>query len=279
MLRLCLRVFEKTSRGPQQLCFKHPSTALRFFMSSTQQPSGQSDDAVSQFWKTSDAAGFASRSRTNGRMAVLDRMAELVAPYLQDATLLVDLGCGPLLFEQRLAAAKESGASSGGPRILGVDISETHLAAGQQVLSALPWHGEMVLGDIRTWTTDLKPDIVVHNNCVEDYVQADKELFFANVCGYLKPGGRLFLQVYSPEDEPMGKRVAEVSPAFAAASSSLHLVPLSDLRHLVETCGMQVEHTETFSCLGDYRDRGLGEMRREFHILIARRPQSRINQE
>jgi SAM-dependent methyltransferase len=89
-------------------------------------------------------------------MVVLDRMAALVTPHLNASTLVVDLGCGPFLFLQRLLGhegGNAGAAQDASIEVVGVDISEPHLVAAREVLEALlpAVHGKAVLGDLIRW--------------------------------------------------------------------------------------------------------------------------------
>ena len=66
-------------------------------------------------------------------------------------------------------------------------------------------------------------------------------------------------------------RLAEVSPKFAR-NNTLHLEPLERLTSLVQSSGLVVHSAEAFRCQGDYSDRKLGMMQREFLVVVARKP-------
>ena len=170
------------------------------------------DKAVVSFWKGSEAAAFERRSVTNGRVQVIDYVVTLAAKHIANLTrppLIVDLACGTGLWAKRLRVYQQQQQQQqqhheqGQGRWVGVDISESHLAEAANHMD------EVVLADLRTWEPKLGcagVDLAIHNNCIEDYTSADKEIFVKRVSSYLAPGGAFILQMYSPDDEPMGQR-------------------------------------------------------------------------
>merc|ERR1712083_842062 len=83
------------------------------------------------------------------------------------------------------------------------------------------------------------PDIAVHNNSIEDYADNTKRDFFKHVHSWLAPGGHFLFQAYSPDDEPMGKYIAEVSPEFAT-KNSIYLCNMEEYVHMAEVAGFEV---------------------------------------
>jgi SAM-dependent methyltransferase len=240
--------------------------------------------SAGRYWVSSNAARFESRSFTNGRVHAVDRVAALFKermsqPQLPASLVGLDLAGGTGLFVRRLQELPGGMAFRQKLHLTCVDISSQHLERAKEVFD------EVVEADIlKLEQLDFADnseaavrtgpvDFVVHNNCIEDYVRADKQRFLDTVASMLKSeGGVFFLQCYSPNDEPMGSRLGETSIAFAAAGNKLYLEDMDTLVAMCEKAGLVVEHQETFAGHGDY---DVGRLSREFLIIVASRKADR----
>ncbi|WP_203566463.1 SAM-dependent methyltransferase [Aestuariimicrobium ganziense] len=124
---------------------------------------------------------------------------------LDEGSTLLDLGCGPGLYANRLAAR--------GVRVTGVDVSGSSLAHARQVAAADGLPAKFVRGDYLT--TDLGHDQSAAIMIYEDYCAlspAQRAAFLARVSDALADGGRFAFDVTSAArfaGEQPGVRTAE----------------------------------------------------------------------
>lgn len=220
------------------------------------------DRELHHYWDQHSGSGFDEKSRMNGRLEPLRRVAE-VAKDLAEGQLrrnrpvrVVDLGCGTGLFSKFLCDAENM-------KIIGVDLSEGHLQLARQ-------HMEVIKGSYLDWHPEgWSPHLAVHNNSIEDYEDSMKVYFFKHVFSWLAPEGYFLFQAYSPRDEPMGACITECSPAFAA-KHKVHLCSTETYLDMAKAAGFQVVSSELVHSQGRFpgKDRTYN---REFIFIVLKK--------
>ncbi|CAL1149683.1 unnamed protein product [Cladocopium goreaui] len=224
------------------------------------------DRELHNYWDQHSGSGFDEKSRMNGRLEPLRRVAE-VAKDLAEGKLrnhpvrVVDLGCGTGLFSKFLSDAENI-------KIIGVDLSEGHLQLARQ-------HMEVIKGSYLDWRPEgWAPDLAIHNNSIEDYEDSMKLYFFKHVFSWLAPEGYFLFQAYSPRDKPMGVCIAECSPAFAA-KHKVHLCSTETYLDMAKAAGFQVVSSELVHSQGRFpgKDRTYN---REFIFIVLKKEVARL---
>jgi trans-aconitate 2-methyltransferase len=112
----------------------------------------------------------------------------------------VDLGCGEGALTASLAQRWP------GARVTGIDSSATMLAAA--AAHSVPGRIEFAQGDVRTWSADERPDVVI-SNAVLHWVPGHEELL-TRWAGWLRPEGWLAVQVPGNFRAPTHALLAEL---------------------------------------------------------------------
>lgn len=219
------------------------------------------DRELHNYWDRHSGSGFDEKSRMNGRLEPLRRVAEVAKDLAEGKprnrpVRVVDLGCGTGLFSKFLRDAENM-------KIIGVDLSEGHLQLARQ-------HMEVIKGSYLDWRPEgWAPDLAVHNNSIEDYEDSMKLYFFKHVFSWLAPEGYFLFQAYSPRDEPMGVCIAECSPAFAA-KHKVHLCSTETYLDMAKAAGFQVVSSELVHSQGRFpgKDRTYN---REFILIVLKK--------
>jgi trans-aconitate 2-methyltransferase len=139
---------------------------------------------------------------------------DLLARVGADApSVVVDLGCGEGTMTATLARRWP------GSRVTGVDSSPEMLVAAAR--SAVPGQVEFVPGDVRAWTPEGQPDVLV-SNAVLHWVPGHQELL-ARWAAWLPAGGWLAVQVPGNFRAPTHALLADLcrSPRWAGRLADL----------------------------------------------------------
>jgi ubiquinone/menaquinone biosynthesis C-methylase UbiE len=171
-------------------------------MSDANNASGTANAAMRQYWN--EVAG----PRWVGRLGVQEaRNVEVTAMLLQAAQIapgerVLDVGCGPGATTLPYAAAV-------GPQghVTGIDIAEPMLAVARKRVAEQRLNNvTLILGDAQVYP--LPPtsfDLVTSRFGVMFF--ADPTAAFRNLCGALRPGGRLCMAVWASIEENVHRKV------------------------------------------------------------------------
>jgi len=149
-----------------------------------------------------DEPGFSRRMLANHltqehdwasrRNEIISRQISWIAAQLQGSSYVLDLGCGPGLYTQKLAAL--------GHQCTGVDFSPASIeyARGQAADSGLTL--EYVLCDIRAYTSRQKFDCIIMTfGEFNVFTRQDASAILRNCAGMLRDGGLFVLEAHTFE--------------------------------------------------------------------------------
>ncbi len=161
----------------------------------------------------SQAHDWASR-----RLAIIDRQVEWLARQLPDNARILDLGCGPGLYLQRLARL--------GHACTGIDFSPASIAYAKAQAQADNLPIEYVLDDVRRHEIPGEFDLIMMLfGEINVFRESDADAILAKAVRHLRPGGRLVIEAHPfAEIRRQGQR----SPTWQANEQGL----FSDQPHL-----------------------------------------------
>lgn len=123
----------------------------------------------------------------------------LARVQLEDARVVVDLGCGPGNSTELLLARWPNA------RVSGIDNSESMLQSARKRLPGV----DFSLADIAAWKPDVAPDVIYANAALQ-WVTGHESLF-PRLFSLLAPGGVLAVQMPDNLDEPTHRLMREVA--------------------------------------------------------------------
>ncbi|MBC7377937.1 MAG: trans-aconitate 2-methyltransferase [Burkholderiaceae bacterium] len=123
----------------------------------------------------------------------------LARVQLEDARVVVDLGCGPGNSTELLIARWPNA------RVSGIDNSESMLQSARKRLPGV----DFSLADIAAWKPDVAPDVIYANAALQ-WVTGHESLF-PRLFSLLAPGGVLAVQMPDNLDEPTHRLMREVA--------------------------------------------------------------------
>ena len=123
----------------------------------------------------------------------------LARVQLEDARVVVDLGCGPGNSTELLLARWPNA------RVSGIDNSESMLQSARKRLPGV----DFSLADIAVWKPDVAPDVIYANAALQ-WVTGHESLF-PRLFSLLAPGGVLAVQMPDNLDEPTHRLMREVA--------------------------------------------------------------------
>ena len=215
-------------------------------------------DTIAKFWKMKDAERYDSDSRTSGRMKAYDWVASNAKAHLsKEGAISLDLGCGTGLFAEAVGVRS----------IIGVDISPSMLELARKRMDTV-W--EKNIFELQLENSSI--DNIISLFVIDDYLSEKKFVFFRKVFDSMKPGGRFFFSAYSPDDGYMGK-IHEITLKNGGGSFKVHLEDASFYENMLEECGFIVDNIELIHSRGEIeRDSRVKELKREFILIVARKP-------
>jgi SAM-dependent methyltransferase len=208
------------------------------------------DKKIKQFWNSSKAEKFEKITVKSGRYEAIEDIAKVFnLKAIKPISSSLDLGCGTGLFEKVLDRKD----------IIGVDISSSFLELAKTRINEI----------IEKNVFEYKPKIKFHNIIslfvIDDYSNGFKKDFFNHVISLLKPNGKLFFAAYSPNDERMGTKKAEIDKALSQ-DFNIEVENLEFYENLIGKAGFKLLISKLITKKGMYKDINVN---REFIFIIG----------